>query len=81
MIVQLILELFYSVIALLLTPVQFVLSPIGSMAGLIELLMYASIFIPLGTLSWCIAAWVSFYGFKFVMTTINWIIAKFPTIE
>lgn len=81
MIVEAILELFYLVISLLLTPLQFVMQPIGSMAGLVEILSYASIFIPLGTVAWCLTAWITFYGFKFVMTTINWIIAKFPTIS
>lgn len=81
MIVQLFMEMLYLLISIVLTPVELILQPIGSIAGLIEILSYASIFIPLGTLAWCIGAWVGFYGFKFVITTVNWIIGKFPTIN
>lgn len=81
MITEWILNIFYSLVSLLLTPVQLLFQPLGSMAGLVELLSYASIFIPIGTFVACLSVWLSYYVLRFVMTLINWAIAKVPTIE
>ena len=81
MIIQLLMESFYALVGLILTPVSFVLAPPGSMGGLIELLSYASIFVPVGTLAICLGIWIAFQGIRFTITIANWIIGKIPTID
>lgn len=81
MITQFFLDLIYKMVALLLTPFQIIFQPLGSMAGLIELLSYASMFIPLGVFAGCITVWLGYYTLRLVMVLINWGIAKIPTIE
>lgn len=81
MITELLLNVIYSLINFVATPISFVLSPLGSLDGLIELLSVVSIFVPLHVLGACLSLWLSYYGIKFIMVVVNWIIAKFPTIE
>lgn len=81
MIVELILDSFYGLVSVILTPVSFVLAPLGSMGGLIELLSYASIFVPVGTLGICLGIWIAFQGVRFTISFANWLIAKIPTID
>lgn len=81
MITEWFLNMFYSLVSLLLSPLQIVMQPIGSMAGLIELLSYASIFVPVGVFATCIGIWLGYYLLRLVMSLINWGIAKIPTIE
>lgn len=81
MIVELFLNIIFNLVNLILTPVSWVLQPLGSMAGLVELLSYASLFIPMPTFAICVSIWIGFYGLRFVVTIANWLIAKIPTIE
>jgi hypothetical protein len=81
MITELFLNLIFYVVGILLTPVQLVFQPLGSIAGLLEVLSYASIFIPMTTFGICMSIWVAYYGIEFIMTVINWIIGKIPTID
>lgn len=81
MIIELLLNLIKSLIALVLTPFSIVLMPIGSFAGFIELLAYASLFIPMSTLAISFTIYLAFYGVQFAISIINWLIAKIPTIE
>lgn len=54
---------------------------IGSMAGLVELISSASYFVPFSTLFICLGIWVAVYQAQFLMTIINWVIGKIPTIS
>lgn len=81
MIVELVLNLFKTVVAAILTPLSLVLQPIGSMAGFMELMSYASIFIPMAVFGQILIIWVGYHMLKFGMTVINWLIAKIPTIS
>jgi hypothetical protein len=81
MIVEVILNLFYTVSALALTPIQVVFSPMGSMAGLLELFSYASIFVPMSVFGACMGTWLAFQSVRLTFTVANWIIGKIPTID
>lgn len=81
MIIELILNIVYYLVGLLLTPFQLVFEPLGSFAGLIELLAYASIFIPIPTFSICLGIWLLYHVTKFGVVLVNWIIGKIPTID
>ena len=81
MIVEILLNLIYNVLSILLTPFSLVFQPLGSMAGLIELFAYGSIFMPLTVLGQCLVIWLGYYGVQLVITLINWLISKIPMIE
>lgn len=81
MITEFFLNSMYTIVAMLLTPLQVVFQPLGSMAGLVELFSYASIFIPISVFGACISVWMGYYVVRLVMQLINWGIAKIPTID
>jgi len=81
MIIELLLNLIETTISVLLTPIQMLFEPLGSMAGLLELFAYASIFVPINALGACLVGWLLFQSAKFTMVVVNWIIAKIPTID
>lgn len=81
MITEVFLNIIYGLVALILTPVQLIFQPLGSMAGLVELFSYASIFIPTATFGLCMSVWLAYYGIKFGIVVVNWSIAKIPTID
>lgn len=81
MIIELFLNLIYNLVSLILTPISWALQPLGSMAGFVELLSYASLFIPMPTFALCVSIWIGFYGLRFVVTVANWLIGKIPTID
>lgn len=81
MIVEMFLNLGYTIVSLLLTPVQLAVQPLGSMSGFVELLATASIFIPINVLGQCLVAWFILQMTRLGMTIVNWIIGKIPTIS
>lgn len=81
MIIELILNMIYWCISVLVAPLSLIFQPLGSFAGLIELFAYASIFIPVAVLGQCLIIWATYYIAVFSMTVINWLIAKVPTID
>lgn len=81
MLIELLLDIIYWLVALILTPLQIVFEPLGSMAGLLELLSYASIFIPMTTFGLCLSTWFAYHAIRFAVVLINWLIAKVPTID
>lgn len=81
MIVEFIFNLLYGIVALLLTPIQLIFQPLGSMMGLVELLATASIFIPMTTFGACLSIWLGFHVLRFGISIMNWLIAKIPTID
>lgn len=81
MIVEFFLDIIYWLVGVILTPIQFTFEPLGSMAGLIELLATASIFIPFPTLGTCLLIWYGYYFTRFVVVALNWFIGKIPTID
>ena len=81
MIIEILLDIFYEIIGFLLTPLQLVFAPLGSMAGLLELFSYASIFVPMSAFGICLGIWLAFQSVRFTMTIANWIIGKIPTID
>lgn len=54
---------------------------IGSIAGFIELLAVSSYFIPIGVFQLCIIVFLSFHSLEFIISVINWVISKIPTIS
>lgn len=81
MITELLMQGFKELVSILLTPLSIVLMPIGSMAGFIELLAYASIFIPMSTLAVSFTIYLAYYGVQFAVSIVNWVISKIPTIN
>jgi hypothetical protein len=81
MIIELFLNIIYWLVGIILTPLQVVFQPLGSFLGLIELLSYGSIFIPLTVFGQCLSMWLGFHGFKFIVVLVNWLIGKIPTIS
>jgi hypothetical protein len=81
MITELIMNAFYLVVSVLATPLQLVMQPFGSFAGLIELFSYASIFVPLSVVGQCLGGWLLLQSARFVFVIVNWIIGKIPTID
>lgn len=81
MIIEAILIMFKGLVGVALTPISVILMPIGSLAGWIELLAYASLFVPISTLSVAFGIYLTYYGIQFGVSVVNWLIAKIPTIE
>jgi hypothetical protein len=54
---------------------------IGSIAGLVELIANASYFVPFSTLFICLGIWFIMQQAQLVMSIVNWIIGKVPTIS
>jgi hypothetical protein len=84
MITEAILSIFHAVASgvLFLFPALSIGSDVlGSVSGLIELLAYASIFVPFSAVFICLSAWVAFHVFQLGMSIANWIIGKIPTIS
>ena len=81
MIVEWFLNLFYHMIGFLLTPIQMIFQPLGSVAGLMELLATASIFLPLSTLGTCLGIWLAYHAVRFAIVLANWVIGKIPTVS
>jgi hypothetical protein len=58
--------------------------PVGflnGIAGVIELLATASIFMPVSIFLACTGWFILLYNTSFFMSIVNWIIAKIPTIN
>jgi len=54
---------------------------LNSIGGIIELLAIVGHFMPIGVLQVALTVFVLFHGLEFVISIINWLIAKIPTIE
>lgn len=54
---------------------------INSLAGIVELFATVSYFMPIGILQLCFLVFVGFHGAEFLISVINWVIAKIPTID
>ena len=50
-------------------------------AGFVELLVEVSIFLPVGVILLCIGWFIALYNLNFLMSIVNWIIRKIPTIS
>lgn len=81
MIIELLLNLFKTVVSVALTPIAIVLMPIGSVAGFVELLAYASLFVPMSTMAVAFTIYLAYYGVQFAVSIVNWVISKIPTIN
>lgn len=84
MITELLLSLVKSIVigALSIIPVLSVPAGLlGSVAGFIELLVEASIFLPVGVIIICIGWFIALYNLNFLMSIVNWVIRKIPTIS
>lgn len=81
MVTELFLNIIYYIVSLLLTPFQSISFPVGTLAGFLELIAYASIFVPLSALGVCLGIWLALQFATFTMSVINWIIGKIPTIS
>lgn len=54
---------------------------IGSIAGFVELLAVSSYFIPIGVFQLCVIVFVAFHGMEFIVSVVNWVISKIPSIS
>ena len=54
---------------------------LGHVAGFVELLVEASIFLPVGVILLCIGWFIALYNLNFLMSIVNWVIRKIPTIS
>lgn len=54
---------------------------IQSFDGMIELIAYTSCFMPWSTFFIALGVWIAFQNFRFVVSIVNWIIGKIPTIS
>lgn len=84
MITQIIVDLLLDIVDNVLTwlpvfaiPTDF-LSGIG---GIVELFAVASYFMPIGTLQLALIVFIAFHGLEFIISVINWLIGKIPTID
>lgn len=80
MLTETLLNTIFTIISLLLSPLKYFGDSVGSMSGLVELLTYANIFVPLNILAQCLGIWLAFQVLQFTMSIINWIIGKIPTV-
>lgn len=53
---------------------------LGSLAGFVELIASSTYFVPYSTLFICLGIWVIMHQAEFVMSILNWVIGKIPTI-
>lgn len=53
----------------------------GTLSGFIEIIERSSFFVPWKTILICLSVISSFYVFRFVVSIVNWIISKIPTIN
>jgi hypothetical protein len=84
LITELLLSLVKSLVLAILSIIPVLSVPaglLGSVAGFIELLVEASIFLPVGTIIICIGWFIALYNLNFIMSIVNWVIRKIPTIS
>lgn len=84
MITELLLSLVKSLVLATLSIIPVLSIPaglLGSVAGFIELLVEASVFLPVGVIIICIGWFIALYNLNFLMSIVNWVIRKIPTIS
>lgn len=84
MITKLLIDIFFVTISAFVNFFPAVVIPtdlLNSLGGFIELLASVSYFMPIGILQLCLGVFIAVYGLEFVISVVNWIIAKIPTIE
>ncbi len=84
MITELIITMFISIANFFINWFPAVTIPtdlLNSMAGLVELFAVVSFFMPIGILQIAIGVFLAFHAFEFIVSIVNWLIAKIPTIE
>lgn len=84
MITELLLSLVKSLVLASLSIIPILSVPdglLGSVAGFVELLVEASIFLPVGVIILCIGWFIALYNLNFLMSIVNWVIRKIPTIS
>ena len=54
---------------------------LSGIGGIIELLAVGSYFVPIGTMQLALIVFISFHSMEFIITVINWLIGKIPTID
>lgn len=83
MIVQFFLEIVFGLLATFINFFPALVIPtdlLGSLAGFIELLAITSFFMPIGIFQLCLIIFIAFHGMEFIISVVNWIIGKIPTI-
>jgi putative Mn2+ efflux pump MntP len=84
LIVELLLTLVKSLVLATLSIIPVLSVPaglLGSVAGFIELLVEASIFLPVEVIILCIGWFIALYNLNFITSIVNWVIRKIPTIS
>ncbi|MFT8323693.1 MAG: hypothetical protein ABF649_22925 [Bacillus sp. (in: firmicutes)] len=54
---------------------------LNALGGLVECLAIVSYFMPIGILQLSLITWLAFQGLRFIVSVVNWLISKIPTIE
>lgn len=84
MITQTILNMMFNTVSFMVNFFPAIVIPtdlIGSLAGFVELLAVSSYFIPIGVFQLCVIVFVAFHGMEFIISVVNWVISKIPTIS
>lgn len=84
MITQTILNMMFNTVSFMVNFFPAIVIPtdlIGSLAGFVELLAVSSYFIPIGVFQLCVIVFVAFHGMEFIISVVNWVISKIPSIS
>lgn len=83
MITKALLDLFFTPILVILEWLPIInipLDTIGSVAGMVEIIAYASFFLPIGVIQLCIIVWITVNSTQAIKQSIDWILRKIPTL-
>lgn len=84
MITELIVDLLLDIVDNVMTWLPVLAIPtdfLSGIGGIIELLAVGSYFMPIGTLQLAIIVFVAFHSMEFIISVVNWLIGKIPTID
>lgn len=84
MITEVILNMFVNTTIFMLKWIPIITIPadfMNSIFGVVELLAVVSYFMPIGILQLALGVFITFHSLEFIMSLVNWIIAKIPTID
>lgn len=84
MILELLIRLFFGIVNMILALIPSVTLPTGfegMFADVAYLFSFGTYFLPVGTIVTCLTLIFLVDNIKFIMSIINWIIAKIPTIS
>ena len=84
MIIELLLNPIFSIVNFLISLLPVLNTPLemaGGILGLIEVISSVTFIIPVRTLMYAIAWWIALQNARFIMSIVNWVLGKIPTIN